>query len=169
VALFFQRERLFWRRTMRPLIVTFVAGLIVAALSVGKASAADPPVVVAAPAATAPIVTAPTATVPITTAPTATAPSSDSWRYKFYNGYWWYWTPDNRWLCYMNGQWIIPGTPAQTGVIAYPYQVVPQPYYYPYPYGYGYPYPYFGGGIYVGGGFGGYWHGGYGGYGGHHR
>ena len=92
----------------------------------------------------------------------------DSSRYRFYNGYWWYWTPDNRWLCYVNGQWVNPGTPVQAAVPAYPYQyVAPQPYYAPYPYGYGYPYPYYGGGIFIGGGFGGYWHGG--GWGGYHR
>jgi hypothetical protein len=143
---------------MKPFLVALAAGLIATAMPISRAGAADPPVVVAVPAATA----------PITTAPTATAPSGDSWRFKFYNGYWWYWTPDNRWLCYMNGQWVVPGTPVQTGAVAYPYQVVPQPYYYPYPYGY-YPNSYYGGGIYFGGGYGGYWHGGYGGYGGHHR
>jgi hypothetical protein len=138
---------------MKPLVVALVAGLIATALPVGAASAADPPEVVAGPEATAPGYAA------------AGQPS----RYRFYNGYWWYWTPDNRWLCYVNGQWVSPGTPAQTGVpvYAYPsYNVVPQPYYDPYLYGYGYPYPYSWGGIYFGGGYGGYWHGGYG-YGGY--
>ena len=93
----------------------------------------------------------------------ANAAGGESWRYRFYNGYWWYWMPDNRWLCYMNGQWVSPAAPAQAAAPVYPYQyynVVPQPYYVPYPYGYDYPYPYFGGGIYIGGGYGGYWHGG---------
>ncbi len=133
---------------MKLFIVALVVGLIATGLPV---SAADPPVGVAAPAATAP----------------AYAANGESSRYRFYNGYWWYWTPDNRWLCYVNGQWVSPGAPPQASVPVYPYQTyaVPQPYYAPYPYGYAYPYPYYGGGISVGfGGFGGYWHGGYGGY-----
>lgn len=28
------------------------------------------------------------------------------WRYEFYNGYWWYWTPDNRWAFYSGERWI---------------------------------------------------------------
>ena len=111
--------------------------------------------------------------------PVATAPSfaanGDSWRYQYYNGYWWYWTPDNHWLCYMNGQWVSPGAPAQASVAVPAYQyVVPQPSYYPYGYAYPYGYPYYGypyyGGLYFGfGGYGGYWHGGYYGHGGYHR
>ena len=136
---------------MKPFIVALVAGLIATALPVGAANAADPPVVVAAPAATAP----------------GYAASGESSRYRFYNGYWWYWTPDNRWLCYVNGQWVSPGTPVQASVPVYQYPnyyVVPQPYYAPYPYGYSYPYPNYGGGISFGFGFGGYGHGGYGGF-----
>ncbi len=152
---------------MKLFIVVLVVGLITTALPVGTVSAADSPVAVAAPATTAP----------------GYAASVDSSRYRFYNGYWWYWMPDNHWMCYVNGQWVnpsppvqanppvqtSPGMPVQASVPVYPYQynVVPQPYYTPYPYGY-YPYPYYGGGVYLGfgGGSGGYWHGGYGGY--HH-
>jgi hypothetical protein len=141
---------------MKPLIIAVVVGLIATALPLGVVSAADPPVAVAAPAATNA-----GATIP------GYAASGEPSRYQFYNGYWWYWTPDNRWLCYMNGQWVSPGTPVQASVPVYQYQyynVVPQPYYAPYPYGY-YPYPYYGGGIGIGFGFGGYSHGG----GGHHH
>jgi hypothetical protein len=137
---------------MKPVIVALVASLIATALPVGAASAEGPPVAVAAPAATVPSYTA----------------SGDSSRYRFYNGYWWYWTPDNRWLCYVNGQWVSPSPPVQASVPVYQYpaySVAPQPYYYAYPYGYPAAYPYYGGGISIGfGGFGGYWHGGYGGY-----
>jgi hypothetical protein len=136
---------------MKPLVVALVVGLIATALSVGAVGAADPPVAVATPAVTAP----------------SYAASGESSRYRFYNGYWWYWTPDNRWLCYVNGQWVSPGTPAQASVPVYQYPnyyVVPQPYYAPYPYGYSYPYPNYGGGISFGFGFGGYGHGGYGGF-----
>ena len=112
---------------MRPFIVALVVGLIATALSAGAVSAADPQATVVAPAPTAAGVTAP-----------SPAPSPDSWRYKFYNGNWWYWTPDNRWLCYVNGQWVSPSPPVQTStpvqastpVYQYQYNVAPQPYYY---------------------------------------
>ena len=29
------------------------------------------------------------------------------WRYRWYNGRWWYWTPQNRWMWYGDdGQWV---------------------------------------------------------------
>ncbi len=145
---------------MKPFLIALAAGLIAAALPGGTVSAADPQPAVAYPAAT-------TAAAP---APGYDANGQPS-RYRFYNGYWWYWTPDNRWLCYMNGQWVSPAAPAQATapVYPYPYAVVPQPDYYPYAYGYPYPYPYYGGGIFIGGGYGGCWHGGCGGCGGYHR
>jgi hypothetical protein len=137
---------------MKPIIAALVVGWIATALPIGAVSEANAQGVVAAPAPTAP----------------SPAPSPDSWRYRFYNGSWWYWTPDNRWLCYINGQWVIPAAPVQAGVPVYPqyYTVVPQPYYGPYPYGYYNPYPCYGGGISIGfgGGWGGGWHGGYGGH-----
>jgi hypothetical protein len=136
---------------MKPCIVALVVGLTATALPLGAVSAADAPVEVVTPGATAP----------------GYAASGESSRYRFYNGYWWYWTPDNRWLCYVNGQWVSPSPPVQASapVYQYPnYYVAPQPYYDPYPYGYSYPYPYYGGGISLGFGFGGYGHGGYGGF-----
>jgi hypothetical protein len=163
--------------SMERFVVALVLGLIATALQVGVVSAADPPVAIAAPA-----------TADAGAAAPSPAANADSSRYQFYNGYWWYWTKDNRWVCYMNGQWVSPSPAAQAGppvqaappmqasvpVYQYQYNVVPQPYYGPYPYGYDYPYPYYGGGLYIGGGFGGYGHGGYGyggyghgGYGGH--
>jgi hypothetical protein len=30
---------------------------------------------------------------------------SEDWRYHQNNGYWWYWTPLNRWMYYTNGNW----------------------------------------------------------------
>lgn len=27
------------------------------------------------------------------------------WRYRFYNGVWWYWTPNNRWVYWSNNAW----------------------------------------------------------------
>jgi hypothetical protein len=61
----------------------------------------------AASAADAPVVAAPGTAV-------GYVASGDSSRYHFYNGYWWYWTPDNRWLRYVNGQWVAPGVPADS-------------------------------------------------------
>lgn len=150
---------------LKSSIVVLAVGMIATALTVGAVRAADPPVAVAAPATTNAGATAPTA-----------AANPEPSRYQFYNGYWWYWMPDNHWLCYMNGQWVSPGTPVQTSApvpVPAPVYPVPQPYYGSYPYGYDYPYPYYGGGISFGfGGYGGYGHGGYGhggyGHGGHH-
>jgi hypothetical protein len=35
------------------------------------------------------------------------APAADQWRYRWFDGHWWYWTPQNRWLWYSNdGQWV---------------------------------------------------------------
>ena len=142
---------------MKPFLVALVAGLLLTALPGGTVNAADPPVAVAA-----------SGTTNAGTAP-GSAANTDSSRYKFYNGYWWYWLPDNRWLCYMNGQWVSPGTPVQASppvqasvpAYVYPNYAVPQSYYDPYPYGYAYPYPYYGGGISFGfGGVYGGWHGG---------
>lgn len=28
------------------------------------------------------------------------------WRYQYYNGYWWYWTPNNRWAFFSGRRWI---------------------------------------------------------------
>ena len=130
------------------LVVALVVGLIATALLVGAVRAEDPPAAVAAPTATG----------------SGYAPSGEASRYRFYNGYWWYWTPDNRWVCYVNGQWVNPAPPVPASAPAYQYPsyyVAPQPYY-AYPYGYGYPYPYYGGGgISFGIGFGGYGHGGF--------
>jgi hypothetical protein len=140
---------------LKLFIVALFVGLTATALTVAAVSAADPPVAVAAPGTT-------NAGAP---APTSAANGQPS-PYQFYNGCWWYWTPDNRWLCYVNGQWVSPSPPVQASVPAYQYPV-PQPYYAPYPYGYDYPYPYYGGGgisVGVGGFFGGGWHGGYGGH-----
>lgn len=36
------------------------------------------------------------------------AKSSDSWRFKFHQGHWWYWLPANRWAVYENGRWLLP-------------------------------------------------------------
>jgi len=31
---------------------------------------------------------------------------ADRWRYKYYNGQWWYWVPSNRWMIYTDGHWV---------------------------------------------------------------
>jgi hypothetical protein len=30
----------------------------------------------------------------------------NQWRYRFYNGVWWYWLPENRWVYWSNGAWL---------------------------------------------------------------
>ena len=127
---------------MRRFILAIVA-VTTTALSIGAVKA-DPPQAVVTP-------------VPGAAGTAAPAPNP-----QFYNGYWWYRMPDGRWLYYANGQWVSPPPPAAAPVYAYPnYVVAPGPYYYPYPYGYGY--PSVTGGLWIGGGWGGWgggWHGG---------
>ena len=40
--------------------------------------------------------------------------SNDAWRYKFYQGHWWYWLPANRWAVYEKGRWLLPPERAPT-------------------------------------------------------
>ncbi|HWB10813.1 MAG TPA: hypothetical protein VG826_16405 [Pirellulales bacterium] len=34
--------------------------------------------------------------------------SSDAWRFRFYQGRWWYWLPTNYWAVYEDGRWLMP-------------------------------------------------------------
>ena len=36
--------------------------------------------------------------------PAAKSPNEDHWRYAYFNGDWWYWLPENRWVYWRNGQ-----------------------------------------------------------------
>ena len=36
------------------------------------------------------------------------ASPNDTWRFKFYQGRWWYWLPTNYWAVYENGRWLMP-------------------------------------------------------------
>ena len=38
--------------------------------------------------------------------------SQEQWRYVFFNGDWWYWLPESRWVYWRNGQWndFVPPT-----------------------------------------------------------
>ena len=51
------------------------------------------------------------------TAPNATGGSTDDWRYRQFEGRWWYWTPQNRWLWYSDdGRWVpFDANPSATG------------------------------------------------------
>jgi hypothetical protein len=85
-------------------------------------------------------------------APAASVPAdqaADRWRYRWFDGHWWYWTPQNRWMWYNDeGRWIAyqpaPAPPAveqversgNTPVYASPYY--PRYGYGPYYPGYGY-------------------------------
>jgi len=31
---------------------------------------------------------------------------TQDWRLRSDNGYWWYWTPQNTWMYYNNGNWV---------------------------------------------------------------
>jgi hypothetical protein len=37
--------------------------------------------------------------------PAVKGPTRDHWRYTHFNGDWWYWLPQNRWVYWRNGQW----------------------------------------------------------------
>ena len=67
------------------------------------------------------------------------AKGPDSWRYRWQDGRWWYWTPAKRWMWYGDGQWVyFEPTPA-------PYTVHQPGYVYP-----GYYAPYYRPGVAVG-------------------
>ncbi len=37
----------------------------------------------------------------------ANVPAAIRWRYRWYDGHWWYWTPQDRWMWYgSDGRWI---------------------------------------------------------------
>ena len=48
--------------------------------------------------------------------------AGEAWRFRFYQGHWWYWLPSNRWAVYENRHWLTaPGeTPALVGASAAP-------------------------------------------------
>lgn len=98
------------------------------------------------------------------TAYRANGSGPEQWRYRFHNGEWWYWLPENRWVIWRNGQWIAydantyqaPGvetyvTPSDGGYYGGYYDNGYYPYsnygYYPYYGWYGY-YPYYRHGYY---------------------
>ena len=78
--------------------------------------------------------------------------SPDPWRYRFENGRWWYWTPQNQWMWYGDNGWVAYDTavPYTAAYGAYPVPVpVPSTgFYYP-GYWYGGRY-YYRPGVYVG-------------------
>lgn len=46
---------------------------------------------------------------------TFVAPAAEDWRYRWYDGRWWYWTPQDCWMWYGDdGRWVEyqPGAPA---------------------------------------------------------
>ena len=66
-----------------------------------------------------------TAAAPTPPSPTPAAGDKTDWRYRWYNGRWWYWTEKNRWMWYSNdGQWVAfdPNNPPPVVVTpVYPY------------------------------------------------
>jgi hypothetical protein len=34
--------------------------------------------------------------------------ASDAWRFKYYQGHWWYWLPAKQWAVYERGRWLMP-------------------------------------------------------------
>ena len=48
------------------------------------------------------------------------------WRYRWYGGRWWYWTPQNNWVYWYGDAWV----PYAPGVTAYSYGYNPYPYRY---------------------------------------
>ena len=70
---------------------------------------------------------------PVASAPAG--PAKDTWRYRRFDGRWWYWTPAKRWLWYNgDGQWVeFEPVPAPYAVYrpAYVYPGYYRPYYRP--------------------------------------
>ena len=79
-------------------------------------------------------------------------PAADQWRYRWFDGHWWYWTPQNQWMWYGDNGWVAYDTavPYTAAYGAYPVPVpVPSTgFYYP-GYWYGGRY-YYRPGVYVG-------------------
>ncbi len=48
--------------------------------------------------------------------PAAKTSNPDQWRYAYFNGDWWYWLPENRWVYWRDGRWndFPPTAPAQS-------------------------------------------------------
>jgi len=92
----------------------------------------------------------------------------NQWRYKFHNGTWWYWLPENRWVYWNNGSWANYDAATYAAQPTYNTQPSYNSYNYdnggyngPYTSGYG-GYPYYGRGYYGGGYYPGYGYGGVG-------
>lgn len=46
------------------------------------------------------------------------AEKSIAWRYRQWNGRWWYWTTQNEWVVWNNGQWVKPASLSNTSPAA---------------------------------------------------
>jgi hypothetical protein len=100
------------------------------------------------------------ANVPAPAGPAADAtigPTKSDWRYRWYNGRWWYWMPQNRWMWYAdNRHWVAfdaNNPPPAVRTHGYPHSYGGYHYYYPGP-GYYYPGPGYSAGYYPGVGVG---------------
>jgi hypothetical protein len=98
--------------------------------------------------------------------PAVTAAADENWRFRNYNGTWWYWMPSNRWVYWSNGAWVdfVPTTQPSTVVyrsVAPAYSYAPS-YNYVSPYSFGYPSYYSSYGYYPRYGYGGGYYGGLG-------
>jgi hypothetical protein len=76
--------------------------------------------------------------------------SGDRWRYRWHNGAWWYWTPENRWIYSRGSQWF-NYDPAVVAVPGVRYSGQPAYGYYPGPYRYSVGYGGYYGPVYQGG------------------
>jgi hypothetical protein len=48
-------------------------------------------------------------------APQKSAETVERWRYTFYNGTWWYWLPENRWVFWQDNRWNVYCRPQTAG------------------------------------------------------
>ena len=84
----------------------------------GSGSATYPGVNVGEPMANA------NANANLGTKTTTQSGADNNWRYRFFDGRWWYWVPSNQWMYYQNGGWQLFNGPVQaaaTGQNPYPY------------------------------------------------
>ena len=50
---------------------------------------------------------------------------ADPWRYRWYGGRWWYWTPESRWMWYGDAGWTTYVPAAPTVVYSPGYRLLP--------------------------------------------
>jgi hypothetical protein len=102
------------KKTIIGFAISLALTLVTANLSAQEMIATPDPVGGAKPEADA----KPSVAVPPSPTPgTSGDPAANNWRYRWFNGHWWYWTPEKKWMTYNDQRrWVAsemkPGGPA---------------------------------------------------------